>query len=260
MYPEIFSLGSLSVQGYGLMIFIGVILGYFYMLGNLKKHGLKSEDVSELFLWCFVSVVVGGKVFFWLENPGLYVENPSLLFRSFGNGFVFYGSFLATIPVLIFWFKKKGLDPWLAFDYSGIAGALVHAFGKLGCLMAGCCHGKVCDESIGIVFTNPKSHATPLDTPLYPTQLWDAGILFFSIALMVFLKNRKFFDGQLFLIYGIIYAIGRFVTEKYRGDEERGFVLNGLLSHSQAIALGVFSLCALMFVWRYLKTRKPNAV
>jgi len=46
MYPEIFSLGPFTIQGYGLMIFIGVMLAYAYMLANLKKHGLKSEDVS----------------------------------------------------------------------------------------------------------------------------------------------------------------------------------------------------------------------
>jgi len=260
MYPEVFSLGSISVQGYGLMIFIGVLLAYLFMLKNLKHHGLQSEDVSEMFLWCFASVVVGGKIFFWLEDPKLYVENPSLMLKSFGNGFVFYGSFLLTVPILVWWFRKKGINPWVAFDYAGIAGATVHAFGKLGCLMAGCCHGKVCDESVGIVFDNPNSHASPLNTPLYPTQIWDALILFAAIGLMFLMKKRKYFDGQLFLMYGLVYAVGRFITEKYRGDEERGFVMNGLLSHSQAIAVGVFLVCLTVFVWRYVKTRKANAV
>jgi phosphatidylglycerol:prolipoprotein diacylglycerol transferase len=126
--------------------------------------------------------------------------------------------------------------------------------------MAGCCHGKVCNESVGIVFDNPNSHASPLNTPLYPTQIWDALILFAAIGLMFLMKKRNFFDGQLFLMYGLVYAVGRFITEKYRGDEERGFVMNGLLSHSQAIAVGVFLVCLTVFVWRYVKTRKANAV
>ncbi|MEK0421606.1 MAG: hypothetical protein RLZZ161_1457 [Bacteroidota bacterium] len=260
MYPEIFSLGPFTIQGYGLMIFIGVMLAYAYMLANLKKHGLKSEDVSEMFLLCFASVVLGGKIFYWLEDPGRYVSNPGLLFKSFGNGFVFYGSFLLTVPALIYWFKKKSVDAWVAFDYAGVAGAMVHAFGKLGCLLAGCCHGKVSTGSNAIVFTNPNCHASPLNTPLYPTQLWDAMILFSAIGLMLFLKKKKWFDGQLFLTYGIVYAIGRFFTEKYRGDEERGFVLNGLLSHSQAIAIAVFSVCVIVFILRYRKTRPENAV
>jgi len=116
MYPEIFSLGPFTVQGYGLMIFIGVMLAYAYMLGSLKKHGLKSDGVSEMFLWCFASVVIGGKIFYWLEDPTRYFSNPGLLFKSIGNGFVFYGSFLLTVPVLIYWFKKKSIDPWVAFD------------------------------------------------------------------------------------------------------------------------------------------------
>jgi prolipoprotein diacylglyceryltransferase len=58
----------------------------------------------------------------------------------------------------------------------------------------------------------------------------------------------------------MVYAVGRFFTEKYRGDEERGFVLNGLLSHSQAIAIGVFAVCAVIFILRYRKTHTDNAV
>jgi phosphatidylglycerol:prolipoprotein diacylglycerol transferase len=260
MYPEIFSIGPFTVQGYGLMIFIGVLLAYLYMLANLRHHGLKSEDVSEMFLWCFASVVLGGKIFFWLEEPGKYISDPQLLFKSFGNGFVFYGSFLFTVPVLIFWFKRKKIDPWVAFDYAGIAGALVHVFGKIGCLLAGCCHGRVSNAPNAIIFTNPNCHASPLNTPLYPTQVWDAMILFSAIGLMIWLKRKKWFDGQIFLTYGMIYAVGRFFTEKYRGDEERGFVLNGLLSHSQAIAIGVFAVCAAIFIMRYRKTQTSHAV
>jgi phosphatidylglycerol:prolipoprotein diacylglycerol transferase len=255
VYPEIFSIGSLTIQGYGLMIFIGVIVAYLFMAAHLKSKGFTSETVSELFLWCFFTVFIGGKLFYWLEDPGKYLDKPALLLEDPGNGFVFYGSFLATIPVLIWWFRKKQLPVWEMFDLVGIAGAFVHAFGKLGCFMAGCCHGKVCNASVGVVFTHPNSHADPLNTPLYPTQLWDAGILFTAIGLMFFLKPRKWFQGQLFLLYGMFYAVGRFITEKYRGDEERGFVFNGLLSHSQAIALAVFAVCAVVAVYRFKTER-----
>lgn len=256
MHPELFRIGSLTIYSYGFMILTGVIFGYLFMRRRLKPMGIDSEQVSELFLYCFAGVFVGGKVFFYLESPAQYLKDPSLMLKDFGNGFVFYGSFLFTIPVLIWWFKRKKLQPWPMFDLVGIAGALVHGFGKLGCLMAGCCHGRVCGEHAwGIVFRDPQSHATPLNTPLYPTQLWDAGIIFLSVALMLYFLPRKKFHGQIFLIYGLVYAVGRFLTESYRGDEERGFILNGMLSHSQGIALAVFLVCAGLFYYRFKNHR-----
>jgi phosphatidylglycerol:prolipoprotein diacylglycerol transferase len=140
-------------------------------------------------------------------------------------------------------------------DDVGIAGAWVHALGKIGCLMAGCCHGLVCKPGDwGIVFRDPKSHAEPLGEALYPVQLWDSGIILLSIAIMYWVQNRgKVFSGQIFLVYALVYGIGRFITEGYRGDGERGFVFDGLLSHSQFIAILVIS--GSMFLYRYLRNR-----
>jgi prolipoprotein diacylglyceryltransferase len=77
-----------------------------------------------------------------------------------------------------------------------------------------------------------------LGEALYPVQLWDAGIVFFSIAMMLLMQKRgKLFGGQLFFFYALIYGVGRFFTEGYRGDVSRGFVFDGLLSHSQFIAI-----------------------
>lgn len=258
MYPELFKLGPITVYSYGLMILIGVICAWFYMRRQGAKLGLNSDNISELLLWCFAGVFVGGKVFFFFEDPQTYIKEPSKMLEGLGSGFVFYGSFLTTIPILIWWFRKMKLPVWHMFDLIGIAGAFVHGFGKIGCFMAGCCHGKVCKTAWGITFNHPKSHAEPLNTPLYPTQLWDAAIIFFTIALMIWVKKRRQFEGQLFLIYGMVYAVGRFLTEKYRGDEERGFILNGLLSHSQAIALLVFSVAAYIYWQRFRSTKNTT--
>ena len=121
--------------------------------------------------------------------------------------------------------------------------------------MAGCCHGLVCKPGAwGIVFRDPKSHAEPLGEALYPVQLWDSGIILLSIAMMYWLQRRgKLFSGQVFLVYAFVYGIGRYITESYRGDGERGFLFDGLLSHSQFIAILVVSVTLLMY--GYLRKR-----
>jgi phosphatidylglycerol:prolipoprotein diacylglycerol transferase len=66
---------------------------------------------------------------------------------------------------------------------------------------------------------------------------------------LITLKSKKKFDGQLFLIYLIGYAIGRGVLEIFRGDIQRGFLIENVLSNSQFISLGVISI-ALYFYFR----------
>lgn len=239
----------MTIYSYGFFILVGVVLGYFYFLQQGKKYGITSDQVSGLFLWCIAGVFIGGKLFFFLEDPGKYLREPAAMLENPGEGFVFYGSFLCTIPILIWWFRKNKLPVWEMFDLVGISGALVHAFGKIGCFMAGCCHGKECAAAWGVVFNHPATHASPVGKPLYPVQLWDSAIIFAAIFLMLWLKNRRQFPGQLFLTYGMVYAAGRFITERFRGDEERGFLFNGLLSHSQFIALLVFLSCLALYMF-----------
>lgn len=256
MYPELFHIGGLTIYSYGLAILIGVILAYIFFLRSSRPYGVSTDKVSEMFLWCIVGVFVGGKVFFFFEKPGFYLKNPSEFFSDFGSGFVFYGSFLFTVPILIWWFRKEKLPVWDMFDLIGIGGAMVHAVGKLGCFMAGCCHGKVCHSGWGVVFNNPNTHAEPVGVPLYPVQLWDSVIILTAIIIMFWLRKRKAFAGQLFLVYGLVYAAGRFATENFRGDEERGYLFGGALSHSQFIALIVFATCLGIYIWRYRLSKK----
>jgi phosphatidylglycerol:prolipoprotein diacylglycerol transferase len=259
LFPELFHIGSFTIYSYGFFILLGVIVAYIFFWKNSRKYGLSSDKVSEMFLWCVVGVFGGGKLFFFFEDPVHYWSDPGDFFDNFGSGFVFYGSFIATVPILIWWFKKNKLPVWEMFDLIGIGGAFVHAFGKIGCFMAGCCHGKVCPKGSGVVFNNPKTSAEPIGVELYPVQLWDAGIIFLAIVCMLWLKKRKQFAGQLFLVYGLWYAVGRYITEYYRGDVERGFLFNGALSHSQFLAIIVFLVCLVVYIWRYRYVRSQRS-
>ena len=140
-------------------------------------------------------------------------------------------------------------------DVMAAVTCIVHGFGRIGCFMAGCCYGLPTDSFLSVVFTNPVCQAEPLHTPLYPTQLVEAIFIFSILALLVMLKNRKQFDGQLFLIYLMVYAVGRGILEMFRGDIDRGFLIENILSNSQFISLIVIS-AALYFYIRLNRNKK----
>jgi phosphatidylglycerol:prolipoprotein diacylglycerol transferase len=260
MKPELFHIAGLTIYGYGFCILVGVVAAFFHLYLNRVRLGMDLDSISNVILICFVGVFVGGKVFYFLEDPAGHWSRMDQFFGDLGNGFVFYGSFLVTLAMLWAWMRKIGWNFWDKMDDIGIAGAFVHGFGKLGCFLAGCCHGVVCvNPKYGIIFNDVKSHAEPLGEALYPVQLWDSGIVFFSIAMMLWMQKRgKTFGGQLFFFYALIYGVGRFFTEGYRGDISRGFVFNGLLSHSQFIAILVVTFSGIGY-W-FLRRRQLRKV
>ena len=247
MHPVLFEVDGITVYSYGFMIALGVIGGVAYMFFQGKKDvGLTFDQANTLFLFIFIAAFIGGKVFLLLENPSLYLNAPKKLLT--GRGFVFYGSFLFAIPTMLWFFKKHKLDTYKMLDVMAVVTCIVHMFGRLGCFLAGCCYGKPTTGPLGITFTNEACQA-PLNTPLVPTQLLEAGfILLVMISLLLIKSKFQKFYGQLFLLYLILYAIGRSVLEIFRGDVARGFIIDEYLSHSQFIALLVVIVTGFVYV------------
>ncbi len=268
MYPTLFSFDTpeflrgflpdhITLYSYGLMIALGILASFWFVSRRIKHFGIDKDQLSTMFVWSILAGFIGGKLFFFLEDISKYVDDPSQLTNITGGGFVFYGSVLFVIPVLMWLLKRKNIAIRPFLDIIAFVGPIIQCFGRVGCFLAGCCHGKVCDNILGVTFTNPNSLANPLNTPLYPTQLFDILINALIFITLLWMEKRKKFAGQLMLIYMMMYAVGRSINEVFRGDEERGFVFNGLLSHSQFIAVLIMGVCTFAWVrWRSLDADK----
>lgn len=244
---------EIVIHSYGFFIALGVLLSFWFAVSRVRKYGVDSDSLASLYLWTIIAAFLGGRIFFFFEDIDRYINDPSLMLRIGGGGFVFYGSLIFAVPVMIWWLRRKKVPVRPFLDIVAFIGPIVHSVGRIGCFMAGCCHGKECHNILGVTFTDPDTLARPMNTPLYPTQLFDIGINLLIIAVLVVLSRRKAFAGQLFLVYIVLYAIGRSINEIYRGDEARGFVMGGALSHSQFIAIILFAIA--VFVWIRWKKR-----
>lgn len=252
MHPELFSIGNFTIHTYGFMIMIGATLGYFYMAHSVQKElGIDKDHIQNLAVLIIVSAFVGGKLFFYLENPSYYFGSIENMTKNFRTGFVFYGSLLFAVPVTIWYFRKQKWPVWAMLDRLAIAACIIHGTGRLGCFFAGCCYGIETDVPWAITFSDPQSQA-PLHTAIHPTQLYSAALIFGILILLLMFKRHKRFEGQLFFIYIILYAAGRSVIEIFRGDEERGFIIDDILSHSQFISILVIAIAA----WAYFKFKR----
>jgi len=242
--PDIFNSflpPKIKIYSYGIFIALGVLLSFFFCLKRTKDFGVTRGQLENLFLNCILMAFIGGKLFYFLQNPNKYIEQPQLMLKNLGSGFVFYGSLIFTVPFIIYWLRRRKIAVRSFLDILAFVGPILHIFGRLGCFMAGCCYGKVCNNFLGVEFTDSLSKAKPLNTSLYPTQLFDIVVNLGIFILLYFIGKRKKFEGQLFLIYISAYAIGRSIIEIFRGDSERGFIF-GSISHSQFIAIILLSI------------------
>jgi phosphatidylglycerol:prolipoprotein diacylglycerol transferase len=256
MHPVLFHFGSFTIYTYGFFIALGALFGALYMWRQGKRrYGMTLDQANTLFLLLISTGVIGGKLFVIFENPSFYLRHFAELFSK--NGFVFYGSLLTAIPVMLWYFKKNSLPVAGMLDVMAVVTCIVHGFGRIGCFNAGCCYGKSTESFLAVTFTDPSCQA-PLNTSLHPTQLYEASAIFLILVTLLIIDNRKKFDGQIFLSYLILYAIVRSVIELFRGDLERGFVIRDVLSTSQFISLLVVAVAVYFYVKGRAKVKAPH--
>lgn len=244
MHNELFSIGPFTVYGYGLMIAIGILAAYFLAEHRAEKLGLNKDLVFGLVVWAVLAGLLGGKLLFYLTQIPEILADPSILL-DVANGFVIYGALIGGVAGVVLFCRRKKLSFLSYFDLAMPSVALAQGFGRIGCLLAGCCYGMETSGPLAIVFHD--SAYAPNGIPLIPTQIISSVLDFLHFAvLMVFASKYKKGEGQVAGLYMICYSAGRFILEFFRGDLERGNV--GVLSTSQFISIFIFIMGCALFV------------
>lgn len=242
MKPDLFSIGPLTVHGYGLMIAIGVIAAVWMAEKRAPKLGLVSDHIFNIAIWGVLGGVLGSKVLYWIVELPSILEDPSILL-DLGHGFVVYGGILGGILGGWLYCHVKKLNFLQYFDLVMPSVALAQGFGRIGCLLAGCCYGRETAGAFHIVFT--QSQIAPNGVPLIPTQIISSAADFVHFAVLVWLAKRVKGDGQVAGFYLIFYSIGRSLIELLR-DDPRGNV--GGFSTSQFISLFILAVGIILVI------------
>lgn len=233
MYPyDVF----LGMDLYEIMLAVGFFGALVFFRIFADRRGFSARLQNLCIIGAMVGIIggYGAAVLFQAFYNGL----SSGTFEVTGStGATFYGGLIggAAFFLLVYFgignlILKDGQTQKRFFELSEIAAgsiALAHGFGRLGCLFAGCCHGKVTDAWYGV-------HNVYLNAKTVPVQLFEAIFLFALAALFAWRLCRG--SRGNFGLYLVAYAVWRFAVEYLRTDD-RGASPVGFLSPSQLTAI-----------------------
>jgi len=284
VHPVLFKLPFIDwpLHTYGVLIVTGFLMAMFVAWREAIRQGQYADDVLDFAFWALLGGMIGARIVFIIVNWKQYfvdqpwdtvmgVSVPAVLVVWKG-GLVFYGAALGGFISYLLYARSRnirGAEMLKLADMMIVGLPLAAAFGRLGCVAAGCCWGDAAytldadghfHSTIPLAFQFPKGSlaytslinsetaevvramkTVGATAPLIPIQLIDAfGEAFLFLALLV-VRSRKWFHGQVLLTYGILYPLWRTTLEMFRGDGERGYIIPGLLSTSQFISLLVAS-------------------
>lgn len=247
MQPIAFQLGPITVHWFGICIAAAFLVGMWTAVRRAPRIGVPGEIIADLVVpWLLIGGVIGARAMFvvtyWKDE---FVGKPWWeIFMIQRGGLVFYGGLIgSSLAVILFAFIKK-FSLWKLADILAPSIALGSMFGRIGCLLNGCCFGRACEMPWAIRF--PHDHATG-GQPVHPTQIYDALLnLALYLGLAWLFRNRRKFDGQIFAVYLMCYAVTRSTVEFFRGDYSDGHLHNGF-TPAHLLSVGIFVAGAILF-------------
>ncbi|HHT9119416.1 MAG TPA: prolipoprotein diacylglyceryl transferase [Candidatus Hypogeohydataceae bacterium YC41] len=257
----------LPIYSYGFMLMLGFMMGLFVVRRKAYAEGLNMDKISDLCLMVLISSIFGARLLFVLHHYRDYLSRPLEIFMLFKGGLSFYGGFFTAIAVGALACRRWNLPPLKLLDMMAVGLAIGLAFGRIGCFLNGCCYGKpvaglawavafpkTMDAQRNIDGSPPFIHhlemgwvgfADPYSLPVHPTQLYEAMWALIMFLVLDALYKYKKRDGELALLFCILYAPMRFFFEMLRDDSEA--VLAGL-TLSQVIGIPTFLLALYLFI------------
>lgn len=260
--PIAFHLGSIAVHWYGIMYAFALLFAIFTAKWLIKhdKLPISNELFDSYIWWVEIGVILGarlGYIIFYDTHTMYYLTHPWQIFNPFIDGVYagisgmsYHGAIIGFLIASILFCRKNKVSFWFLADISVIGISAGYVFGRIGNFFNQELIGRVTDVPWGIYVNNTLRH---------PSQLYEAfleGILVFIILFLV--RKRKSFNGQLAILYGILYSIARIIAEFFRQpDIQIGFLYNGWLTQGMLLS-AIFALLS-FFILIYIKRKAINS-
>jgi phosphatidylglycerol---prolipoprotein diacylglyceryl transferase len=255
---------SFPIFSYGLMLLIGFLSALFLGQRRAVREGIKPELLFDLAFWLLVSGIVGARLFYLIQyhkqvfagKQGLELLVAAVNLSQ--GGIVLYGSLLGGAAAFFWFCWKHNLNSLQLADIAMPSVFVGEGFGRIGCLLNGCCYGDRCEQPWGIVFPSGSvpwqelvhrgflDQSTPATFALHPTQIYSSINAFLIAWVLSAYYPRRRHTGEVFALGCVLYPVTRFVLELLRGDEMGQFGTD--LTISQITSLGVAAAGVILLV------------
>lgn len=227
------TIGSFSIYWYGVLIALGIILALCYAYFECKRTGFDSEHIFNMLLIALPTAIICARAYYVIFNFNLYKENLAGIFNIRGGGLAIYGGIIGIVIVILAYCRRAKISIGSVLDILAIGLLIGQAIGRWGNFVNG--------EAFGGPTTLPWAMSIENDGKIiadmvHPTFLYESLWNTIGIAVLLFYKKIKSFNGELFCGYMVWYGIGRALIEGLRADS----LYLGFFRVSQLLSIAIF--------------------
>ncbi|HDE8747874.1 TPA: prolipoprotein diacylglyceryl transferase [Staphylococcus aureus] len=254
--PVAFNLGPLSVRWYGIIIAVGILLGYFVAQRALVKAGLHKDTLVDIIFYSALFGFIAARIYFVIFQWPYYTENPGEIIKIWHGGIAIHGGLIGGFIAGVILCKVKNLNPFQIGDIVAPSIILAQGIGRWGNFMNHEAHGGPVSRAFleqlhlpNFIIENMYINGQYYHPTFLYESIWDvAGF----IILVNIRKHLKL--GETFFLYLTWYSIGRFFIEGLRTDS---LMLTSNIRVAQLVSILLILISISLIIYRRIKYNPP---
>ncbi|GGH35432.1 prolipoprotein diacylglyceryl transferase [Paenibacillus segetis] len=221
--PIVFSIGSLSVRWYGLILGVGALVGLLLAIREGKRFGIPQEFFMDVLLIGAPSAIVAARIYYVAFMWDEYKNDLWKVFKIWEGGIAIYGALIGAIISAVILVRRRGYNFWRIADICAPGLIVGQMIGRWGNFINQEAYGGPTTESFlrdtlhlpSFIVNQMNVEGTFHHPTFLYESLWSLGVL---IVLFILRRRKSLRAGELFFSYFILYSIGRFFIEAVRTD------------------------------------------
>ena len=216
--PKGFSLGSLDIRFYGVIIALGLILAVAYGLRRKAQFGLKEDDILDGVLMIVPLAIICARIYYCVFSWHEFAANPISVLYIWNGGIAIYGGVIgAAIGVLVFC-KWRKIKVAAVLDLVVLGFLIGQSIGRWGNFFNREAVGDLGENVTWFLRMGLFNERTQEYDYFHPTFLYESLWNAIGFVALHFLSKKRRYDGQIALGYLFWYGLGRTLIEGLRMD------------------------------------------
>lgn len=260
--PKGITIGGFTIAFYGMIIAAGMLSGLWLACHQAQRTGQKKEVYTDFAIYAIIFSLIGARLYYVVFSWENYKDDLLQIFNTRGGGMAIYGAVIAAVLTAIIYCKVKKYNFFLLADTAVGGLVLGQIIGRYGNFFNREAFGEYTNSLFAMRLrvdqVNPanitelmRSHMTTIDGVQYiqvhPTFLYESLWNILVLVLILVFTTKKKFNGEIFLLYLVGYALGRVWIEGLRTDQlqigSTGIAVSQVLSGAIVIVGVVVWIC-----------------
>lgn len=223
-----------DIAYYGMIIGLGIFVGVLIAVWEAKKTGQNPDDYYDFAMYAVIFSIIGARIYYVVFSWDMYKDDLKSIFNIRQGGLAIYGGVIAAIITVFVYAKVKKMSAPLIFDTAGLGLVAGQMIGRWGNFFNREAFGEYTDSLFAMRLPTDAVRASDITDlmrekmevvdgvsyiQVHPTFLYESLWCMCLLILLLLYRRHKKFDGEVFLLYLLGYALGRVWIEGLRTDQ-----------------------------------------